>query len=133
MKNFTSIALLPVCLATSVLSYGAGPEQVMTLIKPGDIRHASLMDQAIVRLSNKVMECVRSKLAPDNGCVCLYPHELSQVKNTYEETIKEHPAWKNNTVSYTQEGRTFAVSFGGLSRQLDIKCSQGGRLPAPLQ
>src|SRR5512142_1491740 len=125
LKNFTSIALLAVCLATSVMSYGASPEETSTLIKPDEIRQASLMDQAIVRLSNKVMECVRGKLAPDNGCVCLYPHELSQVKKTYEETIKQHPDWKNKSVSYAREGRTFAVSFGGLSRQLDIKCSQG--------
>jgi hypothetical protein len=109
------------------MSYGAGPEQTITLTKPDDIRHASLMDQAIVRLSNKVMECVRGKLAPDNGCVCLYPDELSQVRKTYEETMKQHPGWKNKIVSYTQEGRTFAVSFGGLSRQLDIKCSPSQR------
>ena len=109
------------------MSYGAGPEQTITLIQPDDIRHASVMDQAIVRLSNKVMECVRGKLAPDNGCACLYPDELFQVKKTYEETIKQHPGWKNKIVSYTQGERTFAVSFAGLSRQLDIKCPTSQR------
>ena len=124
LKNSTSIALLLVCLATSVIGYGAGAEQTVALTKPDDIRHASLMDQAIVRLSNKVMECVRAKLAPDNRCSCLYPQELSQLRKTYEGTIKHHPEWKNRMVSYTHEGRTFAVSIGGVSRQLDVKCTQ---------
>jgi len=122
LKNSTSIALLLVCLATSVIGYGAGAEQTVALTKPDDIRHASLMDQAIVRLSNKVMECVRAKLAPDNRCSCLYPRELSQVRKIYWQTLRQHPEWRNKVVSYTQEERTFAVSFGGLSRQLDIKC-----------
>ncbi len=82
------------------------------------------MDQAIVSLSNKVMECVRGKLAPDSECFWRYSQELSHVRRTYEGTIKQHPEWKNKVVSYTQEGKTFAVSFGGVSRQLEMKCSQ---------
>ena len=126
MNKSTSITLLPICLVISVIGYAAGPEQieVIPLTKPDDIRHASSMDQAIVSLGNKVMECVRGKLAPDSECFCLYPQELSRVRKTYEGTIKQHPEWKNKVVSYTQEGRTFAVSFGGVSRQLEIKCSQ---------
>ncbi len=82
------------------------------------------MDKAIVRLSNKVMECVRGRLAPENQCFCLYPRELSEVRTTYEATIKAHPGWQNRLVSYIQEGRTVAVSFGGVSRQLERKCPQ---------
>ena len=110
----------------AALLAGCASAQTVALTKPDDIRQASLMDQAIVRLSNKVMGCVRGKLAPDNQCFCRYPQELSQLRKIYEETIRQHPEWRNRTVSYTQEERTFAVSFGGLSRQLDIKCSQGG-------
>ena len=126
MNKSTSITLLPICLVISVIGYAAGPEQieVIPLAKPDDIRHASSMDRAIVSLGNKVMECVRGKLAPDSECFCLYPQELSHVRKTYEGTIKQHPEWKNKVVSYTQEERTFAVSFGGVSRQLEIKCSQ---------
>jgi len=126
LNKSTSITLLPICLVTSVMGYGADPEQteVIPLTRPDDIRHASSMDQAIVSLSNKVMECVRGKLAPDSECFCLYPQELSHVRKTYEGTIKQHPERKDKVVSYTQEGRTFAVSFGGVSRQLEIKCSQ---------
>jgi hypothetical protein len=124
LNNSACIAALSICLVTSVTSYGAGPEQVVSLTKPADIRDASSMDQAIVRLSNKVMECVQRKLAPDNECFCRYPQELSQVRETYESTTKHHPEWKNKTVSYTHEGRTIAVMFGSVSRQLDVECSQ---------
>jgi hypothetical protein len=80
------------------------------------------MDRAIVSLGNKVMECVKEKLAPANDCFCLYLHELSRVSKTYESTIKQHPDWKNKTVSYTQDGRSYAVSLSGVSRQLEKKC-----------
>jgi hypothetical protein len=123
LKSSTFLAPLLICLATSAMSYGADPEPTVALTRPDDIRQASSMDQAIVRLSDKVMECVRGKLAPDNQCFCRYPQELSQMKKTYDETLKHHPEWRNKTVSYVQGDRTFAVSFGGLSRQLDIKCN----------
>ena len=127
MNKPTSLTPLLICLVTSVIAYAAGPErlEVVALAKPDDIVQASAMDKAIVRLSDKVMECVRGKLAPGSECFCLYPQELSHVRRTYENTIKQHPQWKNKVVSYTQEGRTFAVSFGGVSRQLEMKCPQG--------
>ena len=127
MTKATSITLLPIFLLASAICYAASPEQVevIQLTKPEDIRHASTMDQAIVRLSKKVMECVQGKLAPASECFCLYPQELSRVRNTYEGTIKQHPDWKNKTVSYTLEGRTYAVSLGGMNRQLQTKCLQG--------
>jgi hypothetical protein len=124
LNKSSCIAFFSICLVTSVTSYGTGPEQVVSLTKPADVRDASSMDQAIVRLSNRVMECVQRKLAPDNECFCRYPQELSQVKKTYEGTIKHHPEWRNKTVSYAHEGRTIAVSIGGISRQLEVKCSQ---------
>jgi hypothetical protein len=124
LNKSTRIAFLSICLVILVASYGAGPEQVVSITRPADIRDASSMDQAIVHLSNKVMECVQRKLAPDNECFCFYPQELSQVRETYEGTIKHHPEWKNKIVSYTHAGRTFAVSIGGVSRQLDVKCLQ---------
>jgi hypothetical protein len=128
LDKSTSITLLYICLVTSVISYAAAPEQteVIPLTKQDDIRHASSMDQAIGSLSTKVMECVRGKLAQDSECFCHYPQELSRVRKTYESTIKRHPEWRNKVVSYTQEGKTFAVSFGGVSRQLEIKCLQSG-------
>ena len=127
MNKSTSITLLSIFLLASVICYAAIPEQieVIQLTKPEDIRHASAMDQAIVSISNKVMECVQGKLAPASECFCLYPQELSHVRKTYEVTTKQHPDWKNKTVSYTREGRSYAVSLSGVSRQLQMKCQQG--------
>ena len=118
----TCTAFLSLCMVTSVTSYGADPEQIVSLTKPADIRDASSMDQTIVRLSNKVMECVQGKLAPASECFCLYPQELSRVRRTYEVTTKRHPDWKSKTISYTWEGTSYAVSLGGVSRQLQTKC-----------
>ena len=100
-------------------------DEVIQLTKPGDIRQASTVDQAIVALSNKVMECIQRKLAPASGCYCLYPQELSRLRGVYERAIRQHPEWKNKVVSYSLEGRTHAVSFGGVNRQLQVKCPQG--------
>ena len=83
------------------------------------------MDQAIVRLSNKVTECVQGKLAPVSECSCLYPQEISGVRSAYERTIRQHPDWKNKVVSYNLEDRTYAVSLGGVNRQLQRKCPKG--------
>jgi hypothetical protein len=122
LNKSTCIAFLSICLVASVTSYGAGPEQIVSLTNPADIRDASSMDQAIVRLSNKVVECVQGKLAPASECFCLYPQELSHVRKTYEVTTKRHPDWKHKTISYTSEGRSYAVSLGGVGRQLQTKC-----------
>lgn len=126
MKKVTFITLLPICLLTAVICYAASSEQseVIRLTRPEDIRGASTMDQAIVSLGNKVMQCVQGKLAPANECYCLYPQDLSRVRKTYRSVMKEHPDWKNKVVSYTLEGKSHAVSLGGIGRQLEKKCPQ---------
>jgi hypothetical protein len=98
--------------------------EVIHLTKPEDIRQASTVDQAIVVLSNKVMECVQGNLAPPADCSCLYLRELSRVRSAYERTLRQHPDWTSKVVSYTLKGRTYAVSFGGVNRQLQRKCPQ---------
>jgi hypothetical protein len=115
------------CTSTTAVSRFRRTAQgeVIHLTKPADIRRASTVDQAIVALSNKVMECVQRKLAPASECSCLYPQELSRVRSAYERTLRQHPGWKNKVVSYTLEGRTYAVSFGGVNRQLQRQCPQG--------
>jgi|SRR5262245_29248016 len=118
------VILLPVFVFAWTVCYAARAEQseIIQLTNPEDIRHASIMDRAIVSLSNKVTDCVQRKLAPVTECFCLFPQELSHVRNTYQGTLRQHPDWKNKTVSYTLRGRTYAVSLDGLSRQLQTKC-----------
>jgi hypothetical protein len=122
LNRSTCVVLLWICALASPASYGAGSPQVVPLSKPADIRDASSLDRAIARLSNKVMECVQRKLAADSACFCLYPQQLSDVRETYEGTLKRHPEWKKQTVSYTLDGKTFAVGMEGLGRQLEVKC-----------
>ena len=127
MGKVTSISLLPIFWVASSMGHATSGEQaaIIRLTNREDIHHASTMDRAIVSLSNRVTECVQRKLAPANECFCLYPQELSRVRNTYEDTLRQHPDWKDKTVSYTLDGRTYAVSIEGLSRQLQTKCPQG--------
>ena len=127
MTQATVITFLAIALSVSAISPASGRQQseAIQLTNPEDIREASTMDQAIVRLSGKVTECVQGKLAPASRCFCLYPQELSHFRKTYEGTMRRHPAWKSRVVSYTLDGRTHAVSFGGLNRQLRTKCPQG--------
>lgn len=98
---------------------------VIELNKPEDIRDASAMSEAIDAMSNKVMRCVEEKLAPPSDCYCRYPKELSHARNTYEDSIKQHPDWKDKTVSYLRKGKSEFVSLGGLRRQFEKKCQQG--------
>jgi hypothetical protein len=126
MIRAASIIPLLVLLLPPAIGQTASPEvEVIQLTRPEDIRDASTVDQAIVGLSNKVMECVQAKLAPAGECFCRYPRELSRVRNAYEGALRQHPGWKNKSVSYTLESRTYAVSLGGLDRQLQTKCPQG--------
>jgi len=109
------------------MGYATSAEQaeIIQLTNREDVSDASTMDRAIVSLSNRVTECVQRKLAPTSECFCLYPRELSRVRSTYGSTLRQHPDWKDKTVSYTLDGRTYAVSLDGLSRQLQKKCAQG--------
>ncbi len=99
------------------------PSDVIQLSERADIRDASLMDRAIVLLSERVSECVQRKAVAPDECFCLYPQELSTVRKTYKVTIEKHPAWANNVISYVQEAKTHAVSFSGLRQQLQKACS----------
>jgi hypothetical protein len=126
MRKFTVFSLLAAFLLLSAVPGLARPEQVevIQLTKSKDIRLASTMNQALDIISNRVMECIRDKLAPSAECFCLYPKELSDLKKVYDETLKKRPEWKNRAVLYTSEGKTHLVSFDGVNRQLAVKCPQ---------
>jgi hypothetical protein len=95
------------------------------LVKQEDIRDASAMSAAIDRMSNKVMERIQGKLAPASECSCRYPNELSHVRKTYDDTLRQHPDWRDKAVSYMQGDKSHAISFNGLRLQLQTKCRQG--------
>ena len=124
--NRRSCLALFLCFFLRATLSTAEPSDVIQLSSRADIQDASTMDRAIALLSEKVSECVQRKTAPPDECFCLYPQELSSVRKTYEATVKKHPAWANNVVSYVQESKTHAVSFSGLNRQLQKACP-GGR------
>lgn len=126
MNILKYVVLLSMFWLTPILCYAANPVQIETiqLTKTEDIKDASTLNEAIDSTSNKVMECVQGKLAPSSECFCLYPKELSHLKKVYEDTLKQHPNWKDKAISYMQNGRTIATSLYGVGRQLEVKCPQ---------
>jgi len=125
MNESIRFALLLCLFMRATGSAAADPPKsdVIELRTPADIQDASTMDRAIVLLSAKVSDCVQRKASSPDKCFCLYPQELSSVRKTYEVTLRKHPTWTNNVVSYVQENRTHAISFGGLKLQLQRACT----------
>ena len=118
--------LLFLCLfVLSTATIAADPGGVIQLSERADIQDAAMMDKSILLLSERVSECVQRKAASPDKCFCLYPQELSKVRKIYNVTIKMHPTWANNVVSYVQESKTHAVSFAGLKQQLHKTCPGG--------
>ena len=124
MSNSFRFALLLGLFMQAMGAAAAGPPNgdVIELRTHGDVQDASTMDHAIALLSAKVSECVQRKTSSSDKCFCLYPRELSNVRKTYEITMRKHPTWTNNVVSYVQEDRTHVISFGGLKIQLQRAC-----------
>lgn len=121
---WTRAALRVICafVLTEGAAAAAGQVEVIPLTKPQDVRDAAAMSKAIDAMSSKVMKCVRDQLAPASKCSCLYPKETAHVRKAYVDTINRHPGWQDEAVSYTLDGRTGVVSFGGLKRQFETKC-----------
>ena len=97
---------------------------VINLTKPADINDAKRVEQALDRVTTKVMQCVRNKLAPPQSCHCLYPKDVANLKGTYTKILQAHPDWSDMAVSYTDAQNKFGhmVSFLGLHRQFEQKC-----------
>ncbi len=105
------------CFATD-----ASPAQVIELTRAEDIRDVLSVHEAIGKMSAKVSECVKGKLAPADECACRYPMELAELRKTYEKVLVQHPEWKDKLVSYNSNGGNSMVGFDGLREQFERKC-----------
>lgn len=105
----------------------AGDEnQTITLADSKKIADAVALNEAIDRVSTRVMECIEKKLVPQDKCFCLYPTEIHNFKKKYETALKNNPEWRNKNVSWTIKGNPmgYSLSFPGLRRQVEMKCGQ---------
>jgi len=116
--------LLMLCL--SLTADAAEQQRTITLTDPKKIAHAMALNEAIDQVSKKVMHCVEKKLAPQEKCFCLYPAEVSNVREKYEIALKNNPDWKDRIVFWTVKGDpiSYNLAFSGLRRQLEAKCER---------
>jgi len=105
--------------------------ETITIEIPAEIKYAQNLDQAIERLSDKVMGCFESKgdMAEEcmcTECSCKFSDEYAAVKKAYNEALKAKPEWEDNTVFYQLEGDPtgYNISFAGLKRQFNTTCEQ---------
>ena len=122
MKRLYILGSLLGCLLLS--QTGMAQTGVMKLSKSSDISDANQVEQAIDRISKKVMSCVQNKLAEPANCHCLYPEESNNLKHVYDKVLSIHPDWKDKVVSYSDSQNTYGhnISFLGLGTQLKQQC-----------
>lgn len=97
---------------------------IIELTKPSDIKDADQVEQAVNRISTKVMECVKQKLAQPQDCHCLYPKEMNDLRQVFAKVTSIHPDWKDKVLNYHSPNSQMSpsLSFYALSLQLKQKC-----------
>jgi hypothetical protein len=94
---------------------------------PADVAAVDALNDTLSALSQKVTACA-SAGQPVEKCRCSYPKELGSLRSKYNELVKQHPAWKDQLLSYqyiNREGRNMSgtLVMQNLRRQLDaLKC-----------
>jgi hypothetical protein len=97
--------------------------KVIELTKPDETRDAAAVSRAVDGMSARVAQCVQEKLAPPQECSCRFPKERADLRSLYESTLRRHPDWRDQAVSYrSSSGGSETVSFPGLRRELEKNC-----------
>ena len=113
-------------LAFAVLQTPA-PLPTIELKAPADVAVVKAVNETLDTLSGKVTACVGSG-QPVEKCRCNCPADLTSLRTKYEDLIRQHPAWKDQLVSYqsvNKEGRNInsTLVLQNLRRQLEtLKC-----------
>jgi len=127
-----SIAVLIVLALAGSTSQSPGGQDVKPLpsIKvtaPKDVANVEALHDTLGALSEKVTACIKAGGNPD-ACRCSDPQDLASLRKGYASLIKQHPAWRDQLLSYqylNAEGRNISgtLVLQNLRRQLDaLKC-----------
>jgi hypothetical protein len=120
MKAVHNLIVIAV-LQTSV------PLPTIEVKAPADVAAVQALNDSLGALSQKVTACVGTG-APVEKCRCGYPKELGTLRSKYDDVIKQHPAWKDQLVSYqyvNKEGRNISgtLVMQNLRREREsLKC-----------
>jgi hypothetical protein len=106
---------------------GIKPLPSIKVTAPTDVKDVAALNDTLEALSKKVTACVGGGGKPES-CRCSYPQELTALRKGYDSLLKQHPAWKDQLLSYqyvNPEGRNISgtLVMQNLRRQLEaLKC-----------
>ena len=125
MKRFKKVLLIPLIYLVCV-SVNA---ETINIENPTQVKYAQNLNDAIDRLSEKVMSCIDAggDMAEEcmcTECSCKFQEKYNAVKKAYKEALKANPEWEDNTVFYQLEGDPmgYNVNFKGLKQQFSTNC-----------
>jgi hypothetical protein len=100
------------------------PVPMIQVTAPADIAAVQSVHDALGALSRKVSACVDGGRKLES-CQCSAPQERSNLQNRYDTLVKQHPAWKDQVVSYQyldKQGRNMSavLALSSLRRQLEM-------------
>jgi hypothetical protein len=102
------------------------PPPTTAVTDPKDLARVTAVSDALDALFERVGECTKAG-RPTETCQCAYPQELTQLRNRHRALLTQHPAWKDQVLTYhhMKNGRNISGSLvmPTLARQLDVlKC-----------
>ena len=123
----TSLLLLSIVIAST-----SAASETITLKNKTEISYAMALNEAIDRLSGKVMNCIENNNGKTEGCICIdecsckFKDEYILAKEAYLKAIKKYRHWEGNVVFY-QTGTDpmgYNINLEGLERQFSISCKK---------
>lgn len=131
MKSFTSSYRTFLLLVSICLIGLSATEETITLEDETEIKYAVAVDEAIDRLSEKVMSCIENNSGEVEGCVCdecscEFEDDYIAAKKAYQRAIKTYPHWEGEVVFYQKEDDPtgYNLNFAGLQRQFSVSCEK---------
>jgi hypothetical protein len=127
MLRLASMLALVVCAVGVVGAASAQTPEPVPMIQvtaAAEIASVQAINDALSALSRKVTACVDGGRKLE-ACQCSAPQELTNLRSRYDSVIKQHPAWKDQVVSYQYidkdgRNRSAVLALSVLRRQLDI-------------
>lgn len=86
--------------AINISCYAADAQKIgkINLTNSQDAQDANAMESAFSKYLMQKMECVSKKLAPRSTCNRL--SEFYNAKEVYQNTVKLHPNWRDNSIHW---------------------------------
>ena len=116
-------ALCLTSLSAIAVAQTVKPLPSIEVTAPKDAALVEQLNDALSALSAKVTACVKAGGKAET-CRCSDPRDLSNLRKSYADLIRQHPVWKDQLLSYhhlDKEGRNISgtLVLENLRRQLE--------------